>query len=565
MRRIQTRQFIALLFLAACSASGTYPQTSIARVSGTATLYPFPAGETPSPRYEVSVIDKNGLARRSFVYFDSARQVTTPGNHGTDLQARRSFSWTTFETDGAVRVQVVRKGGSFKTATLRPTRLGLVPTTLSPDTIEFVVSPGQKVSVEFDTTIGKCYYDNVECVRDILMIFADPKTARSPVAAYSASDVYRPSPGTYATNATIMNIVAPVVSTLGNAGGKKIVVFGPGVYVIGYWKVPNNVEHIHLEGGAIVDGAIDVLPLGPAPKSDDYLQSWRMTLRSAFKLTGHGILSGRKIPWHMTKDFAYCLDGCWWKEVTLAQLAVTNITVSDVTLANSPQFNFTFANGSDARSTGVFDGFKIVAQWAYNTDGTSMPSRGRIKNCFAQANDDIFKLTNSGATIEDCTLWQFGNGAAFQLGWYGKTVSGIRVSRIDLIHSETWWGPGDNSGLLNFAKAQSGGNRAGEIRDISFDDIRLEGKTLRLIGLTPHAGQKINNIRFANVSVESWRHDGSSSERSNYLDAEDGGSINGIAFDNVTVGGQVVTQANSSTLGRLKASGDVSNITFRNY
>jgi hypothetical protein len=51
---------------------------------------------------------------------------------------------------------------------------------------------------------------------------------------------------------------------------------------------------------------------------------------------------------------------------------------------------------------------------------------------------------------------------------------------------------------------------------------------------------------------------------SNYLDANDGSSINGVAFDNVTVGGQVLTQANSSTLGRLKASEDVSNITFRN-
>ena len=564
MLRIQVIQLIAPLLLVVCSTSCTDPQKSpIVPVTGTATLYSFPTGETASPHYEVSVIDNNGIARRSFVYFDPARQVTTPGNHGTDLQAGRSFSWTTFETDGAVKVQVVRTKGGFKTARLRPIRLGLVPTTLNPSTIEFVVSPGQKVSVEFDTAIGKCYYDNVECVRDILMIFADSKTATSPVATYSESDVYRPSPGTYATNATIMGVVAPVVSTLGNAKGKKVVVFGPGAYVIGYWKVPNNVEHIHLEGGAIVDGAIDVLPLGPAPKSDDYLQWRRFKLRSDFKITGHGILSGRKIPWHMTRDFDYCLDTCWWKEVKLVQLAVANITVTDVTIANSPQFAFTFANGADPRTTGVFEGYKVVAQWSYNNDGTKIPAQGRIKNCFVQANDDIFILNNSGTRIEDCTLWQFGNGAAFQLGWFGKNISGISVSRIDLIHSETWWGPGDNSGLLNFAKAQPGAG-PGEIRDISFRDVRLEGKTLRLVGLTPHLGQKINDIRFANVSVESWRHDASSSERSNYLDANDGGSINGVAFDNVTVGGQILTQANSSTLGRLKASGDVSNITFRN-
>jgi len=528
----------------------------------TATIYPEPRGESPSPRYEVQVLDKSGIARRSFVYFDPGREVKTPGNHGTELQAGRSFSWTTFEVDGPVKVRIVRKDGNFKTVMLRPSRYGLSPTTLNRNTIEFIITPGQKVSVEFDTALHKCYFDQMDCVRDILMIFADPKTERSPIAGYLEKDVYRPSPGTYATNATIMGVKSPVVSTLGNAEGKKVVVFGPGVYNIGYWKIPNNIEHVHLEGGAIVYGAMDVLPVGPMPKSDDYLQSRQLALRADFKLTGHGILSGRKIPWHMTKDFDYCLDGCWWKEVVMVQLAVANITVTDVTVANSPQFVFALANDADSRTSGVMDGFKVVAQWAYNNDGTSAPARGRIKNCFVQANDDVFKLANSGATIEDCTLWQFGNGAAFQLGWYGKTITGIAVSRIDLIHSETWWGPSDNSGLLNYAKAQTGVSYRGEIHDISFRDIRLEGKTLRLVGLTPQNGQKIRDIRFTDVAIESWRHDAGSSERSNYLDGINGGSIDGVSFENVTVGGQAITPANAATLARLQTSGDVSNVRF---
>jgi integrase len=108
------------------------------------------------------------------------------------------------------------------------------------------------------------------------------------------------------------------------------------------------------------------------------------------------------------------------------------------------------------------------------------------------------------------------------------------------------------------------GERPGDIRDISFRNIRLEDKTLRLVGLDPQFGQKIHNIRFTDVAIESWRHDAGNSERSNYLDGNNGGSIDGVTFDNVMVGGQVLTQANSSMLGRLKASGDVSNITFRN-
>jgi hypothetical protein len=124
MRRLAITGIVSLLLAISstmCTSNRVPPSL------GEATIYPVPTGETPSPRYEVRVIDKSGVARQSFVYFDPARQVTTPGNHGTDLQAGRSFSWTTFEIDGAVKVQVVRTGGSFKSVKLRPSRYALAP------------------------------------------------------------------------------------------------------------------------------------------------------------------------------------------------------------------------------------------------------------------------------------------------------------------------------------------------------------------------------------------------------------------------------------------------------
>lgn len=166
-----------------CAGSLLWSQDAFtATPRGAATIYPAPAGEVPSPRYEVRITDRTGIARRSFVYFDRARRERVPDNHGTDLQKGRSFSWTTFETDGPVEVQVVRRDGGFKSVKLRPSRHGLSPVRLSNDTIEFTARPGQKISVEFDEEIGKCYFDNVECVRDILMVFADPKSQESPVA-----------------------------------------------------------------------------------------------------------------------------------------------------------------------------------------------------------------------------------------------------------------------------------------------------------------------------------------------------------------------------------------------
>jgi hypothetical protein len=243
---------------------------------------------------------------------------------------------------------------------LRPTAYGLRARAINRNTIEFMIRPKQKVSVEFDTAMTKCYHDGVDCVRDILMIFADQRDLKTPFAGYTADDIYRPAPGNYASTTTISGIAAPVASTLGSADNKRVVVFGPGIYTIGYWEVPNNIEQIHIEGGAIVYGAINVLPQGRAPAADDYLKASQFTLRDSFKLTGHGILSGRKIPWHMTQDFSYCPDDCWWKIARLVRLNVANIVVTDVTLADSPYWNISLTNDAGSRSTACFEASKSL-------------------------------------------------------------------------------------------------------------------------------------------------------------------------------------------------------------
>jgi hypothetical protein len=524
-------------------------------------IYPGPPGESPSLLYEVQVAYQ-GAMRNSFVYSDAARQVTTPGNHGMDLQKGRSFNWTTFEIDRPTAVRVTRLRVAFNSVKLRPTRYGLRARTITRNTIEFTILPKQKVSIEFDIDMAKCYYDRVDCVRDILLIFADQKDTESPIASYSAGDIYRPAPGNYASTATIAGISAPVVSTLGNAENKKVVVFGPGVYTIGYWEVPNNVEHIHIEGGAIVYGAINVLPQGPAPAADDYLnKAFQFTLRNSFKLTGHGILSGRKIPWHMTQDFKYCPeDMCgWWKIARLVRLNVANITVTDVTLANSPNWNISLANDADSRTTGLLRGFKVVAEWAFQSDGTVSPKDGRIEDCFIQSYDDSIKLTQSGANVERCVIWQFGNGANFQIGWYPKSISNVRVKDIDVIHSENWWGRNDNSGLLSYTPGP--GN--GLIQDLSFTNINLEDKVLRLVGLFPESGLKIDRVSFTNINVDAWGNDAFASGRFNILNASNGGSISNLTFNGLRVGGQPVTNSNYPTRGRFQLSGNTSNIVFK--
>lgn len=92
------------------------------------------------------------------------------------------------------------------------------------------------------------------------------------------------------------------------------------------------IEQIHLAGGALVYGAIDVLPQGRAPFYDAatiatvWKEAWfTETLRSSFKLTGGGVLSSAKLPWHVKKDFTYTANDEWWAHVKAVQFGVANV------------------------------------------------------------------------------------------------------------------------------------------------------------------------------------------------------------------------------------------------
>jgi len=253
---------------------------------------------------------------------------------------------------------------------------------------------------------------------------------------------------------------------------------------------------------------MDVIPQGYAPFYDAatinnvYRDAWHsMPLRASFKVTGPGILSGAKLPWHLKKDFTYTSNDDWWAHVKLLQLAVTNITVEDVTLCNSPHWVLSFINDGDARTRGTLDNFKMVGAWTYNNDGLPNPSgtTSIIKNAYIHANDDALKIYNSGSMITNCVIWQANNGAVIQFGWFPKSVSNVTVNDIDVIHFENWYGVNQvNRAVVNYANA--GG--PGTISDIRFKNFIVEDRVLRLFGLdTVGSAQVLRNITFNHLSV----------------------------------------------------------------
>jgi hypothetical protein len=173
----------------------------------------------------------------------------------------------------------------------------------------------------------------------------------------------------------------------------------------------------------------------------------------------------------------------------------------------------------------------MVGAWTYNNDGLPVPGGegSFVRDAFVHANDDAFKLYNSGGRIENCTVWQGPNGAVFQFGWFAKSVSDVRVGNIDIIHNENWYGVGQsNRATINFADASG----SGLIEDVRFENITTEGKILRLFGFKTDGGQKFRRFHFNNLKVEAMGAGQIGAPGRNYFL----GDIAGFHFENFTIG-----------------------------
>ena len=65
MRRFRITALLALILPTILLASSMSAQKASTDEFGTATLYPWPAGESPSPRYEIRIIDRSGVSRQT--------------------------------------------------------------------------------------------------------------------------------------------------------------------------------------------------------------------------------------------------------------------------------------------------------------------------------------------------------------------------------------------------------------------------------------------------------------------------------------------------------------------
>ncbi|WP_168566444.1 glycosyl hydrolase family 28 protein [Crateriforma spongiae] len=480
-----------------------------------------------SPFYRVEV---QGQPADVYVTRPPAGDGRTDGA-AFDRADRRSFSFATFQCGKAVDVKVQKLNGAFQQVRLRPSRkIGVDFDILQQDAQAGWVKirvhkPGVKVSVEF---IDQHFRQRRDLPRDALLLFADPMAEQHEQflggPAIDDDDIGYVTPG----------------AKLASVQSKPVIVFPPGIHRIGDWKVPEGVQRIHLQGGAYVMGAIDA-------RSVDGLM-----------MTGSGILSGEDFPWRSQhgSDEPVMHDP-WKTSIKLVDVG-PDFKIQGVTLANAPHFVCnTFDHGGTIRNV------KILGSWRWNNDGFDVPRNGIVEDCFVSAFDDAFKLYHDHAVVRNCVVWQMNNGAVFQLGWFGKNVSDVRVSHIDVIHTE-YTGTNENWGLVSMARHDG----AGVIEDFVFEDIVMEGPVARLIGLHLHESpkQKIRDMRFRDISVDRWLDPSdynNIAETGNVPSQADpsgvtnvvGGDVQGLAFERLRVAGEFISQQNFQTTGRFTVIG----------
>ncbi|WP_172656523.1 hypothetical protein [Catenovulum maritimum] len=525
------------------------------------------------------------------------RLCLTLGCDGADTarQQKRTMAWTNFSFEHKAKIKVVKQkfAGSLTDIIVRP-KSGLnrdykiVSKDLAKaEIVVEVINTNSKISIEY---IDDRYLAFRQIPLDGLMIFADQLETKDISKQPNQLD-----PKTYV-------VEYGAEFNFEQASQSSRVYFAPGVHHLGYWEIPEAVKHVYLAGGAYVLGALNSAV--PAKR-----------FQKGFTVSGRGVISGEHFPWRADKrkkglepcvnDKGEAVD-CWFNTVKLLQLGTDKYLLEGITFVNAPSYVITGftdgdiawnANDGEGNSqahkdplknalyteellySGMLSNFKVLGNWRWNGDGAAIHANSRIQDCFISPFDDAFKTYSSNGTVEDCVIWQTDNGAVFQFGWYPKTVSGLKVNNLDIIHAE-WTGRNQNWGIFNFADrgyASGSKNILKVIKDSSFSNIRAEGPVARIIGLENQVvkNQAFENLLFENIWVEHLLTDEEAKvlvEQGNGIiemesldwsgnpvgrpanminDSGDIGYIKNIQFKNLVINKTKITNENAKTLGQF--------------
>ena len=175
-----------------------------------------------------------------------------------------------------------------------------------------------------------------------------------------------------------------------------------------------------------------------------------------------------------------------------------------------------------------------------------------VRDVFYHANDDGLKLYYSNVSISRATVWKVRNDPVVQMGWASRSVHGVSIDGLDVIHSRyvDTGGAVVPSAIIGASDFYSGGIvQPTQYIELSVSNITCEGPCPALMRITPLQSY---SLHLQHVAFPDGLQKNSIGIGRSKIPRSDGCKMNLTIFD-WTVGGAHVTMANfqSKKLGQL--------------
>ncbi|CAN5275807.1 hypothetical protein BH23VER1_BH23VER1_18080 [soil metagenome] len=456
-----------------------------------------------------------------------------PGG-GPDIFRGRTFSWASFAAsyEDPVTVTVTKLfGDGTPDVEVFPSGYN-VARKVSADgrSVTFRLRQSHYLSVNFKT--GDNRIDSFGTIRHLLMIFADPLEATPPPDP--------DEPGTIAFGPT---------TTAAEVAATDTILFPPGFHDLRGRLQPGTDDDglllvrddhtVHLAGGAFVVGKIV-----------------SHTNRTNITVRGRGAITGRAWDWPP----AARADGR--RSPSLIDFDGNHHVVEGV-------------HAFDNDMHGIVPGFSATLRhvkmwgWHHNNDGFR-PWGGLVEHCFGRPADDAFYVGGRDLEVRNTVIWQSFNGAVVTCGWGSPTnpydTRGFVMRDCHVLYPE-WQNLGNNNGII---ASQLPYNASSE--DILIENLRVDGNVAGLTNLKRNEALDkigspggITNVTLRNVIITGdqrfYNFDRTvATPRKSVLRGDDGFALGNLEFDNVRIGGTLLTEANRDD--HFTVEGPVNELVF---
>jgi hypothetical protein len=572
------------------SPSPARAQTSVNGVG----LYDAPHSSVVSTKYKVRIKptgQPDADYRIANVLISQLNPTYVEGGHELNQKYYSnlwgcSHSYLNFETTGSVDIEVERiGGGSISDATRIYPENKISNVTFFSSKVKFTMSRPCNVAIdingEMQNRAHQTSASNPTAV-DTLSIHGNHPLEDKPSIGGANVQVVEPNPNP--TNEAESAIIKPVFTS---ASTKEILYFKPGIHYIGNnFKVYPGKKY-YISGDAIVYGTfnntIDSTEVGhPIAGLGDAVGVW---------FFGHGTISGKRFQhWELDKietDGLY--DGIGQITVNEADknFNPTNAAYTEqqrisyrknaIELSNArsskvqglvivdPANHSTklFNAGLDSSQMNEVSWVKIFG-WRVNSDGSGINDSSIVHNCFYRVQDDGYYP--KGVALAENVLWSDANGVPLRLSHLHqfKSISMLdqfktnrmHVEKIDVIFRRNMnW---SESAAIELPPEDD----VVSDRRFIFSNINISDRRSPRSPINIQQGKNgaLSNLRFENINIEAMPS--AAPDNKNTLYADTNGSIKDLVFHNLTIGGELVTDANWTNFFKTTKTRKNGNGTF---